>query len=1010
MRKRICRWGMSFFAACMVTCVGWDASANEYSAWEAPFPSWIWGYRGECRNNLIQAGIACRLFAGDQTGGDTDKWPRLSDEGGRLMFRKDEVHGNYLTNSDLLLCPGRKEEMPAPDYDDDHYVYLGYLVTSDTDVTAFTSAYAAEIAGGGDFSGNLSQTTSYGSEVVRLRTGIEVLAGLTAAEVPVMLDWPDNHQLGWGGNVLYLDGHVEFKKYPNEFPMTAATITALAGIAGYVPPTEWNLPDPNSPYDHQNDPHGSVRSCMNQATQFGMACKLFAGDQVGGRQDFWPGLIDEAGKLMLREDEMFVRYITDEEILVCPGAAEPTPLPFFDDQHYVYLGYLLMNDADVQSFATAYAAELGGAGDLTGDLTATASYGDNTKLLHLRNNVGDVLNAAILLGGPVDDYVGDHEIPVMLEWPDNHEGLTGGHVLYLDGHVEWHDYPGEFPMTTTAINTLDTLASWTRTTEWSEPVPAYQPENDPYGFTRECAVQIAQAGLACRLFMTDDFNGNFPKLSTDQGKLMFDEDEMYFRYIDDPETLVCPGAEELTPAPFVDDQHYVYLGYLLVNDADVQSFATAYAAELGGGGDLSGDLLAPASYGDNTKLLRLRDVVTDIFAADILLGGGAPEDYHGEHEIPVMIEWPDNHEGLSGGHVLYMDGHVEWHDYPGEFPMTTTTISTLDALADWTRTTEWAAGQYTQVNDPHLQGLCGHNIRCLGSSMKVAADADDPFEYFPLISSAPGPLMFTAQEMLPFYLHDLKRLNCPGSPAAHQTPVLDDHSYMYLGFLLLNDADVQSLRTAYTGGADMSSRYLDATASYGFGKDRLYRLKEGIEAITIVDAQGTGLVPSSKIPVMFEWPDNHGNVRGGQVLYLDGHSEWVDYPGKFPMTEGAMDILTQFVGRAAIAGNDNDSDGDWITDDVEGREDSDGDHVPNYLDTDSDGDGHSDRLEGADDLDGDDLGNYLDLDSDNDGIPDSIDGPPYLDIFLVPLVVWPLAVAMLLVSAGVMIARRRRVV
>jgi prepilin-type processing-associated H-X9-DG protein len=36
-----------------------------------------------------------------------------------------------------------------------------------------------------------------------------------------------NHVPG-GGNVLYMDGHVEFLKYPSEGPMTRAIVEALA--------------------------------------------------------------------------------------------------------------------------------------------------------------------------------------------------------------------------------------------------------------------------------------------------------------------------------------------------------------------------------------------------------------------------------------------------------------------------------------------------------------------------------------------------------------------------------------------------------------------------------------------------------------------------------------------------------------------------------------------------------------------------------------------------------------
>jgi hypothetical protein len=75
-----------------------------------------------------------------------------------------------------------------------------------------------------------------------------------------------------------------------------------------------------------------------------------------------------------------------------------------------------------------------------------------------------------------------------------------------------------------------------------------------------------------------------------------------------------------------------------------------------------------------------------------------------------------------------------------------------------------------------------------------------------------------------------------------------------------------------------------------------------------------------------------------------------------------------------------DSDGDGIPDSLESGEDRDNDGIPNFMDTDSDNDGIPDALEaGKDpenpvDRDGDGIPNFLDTDSDNDGISDSLDG------------------------------------
>ncbi|MGV6809081.1 MAG: beta strand repeat-containing protein [bacterium] len=106
------------------------------------------------------------------------------------------------------------------------------------------------------------------------------------------------------------------------------------------------------------------------------------------------------------------------------------------------------------------------------------------------------------------------------------------------------------------------------------------------------------------------------------------------------------------------------------------------------------------------------------------------------------------------------------------------------------------------------------------------------------------------------------------------------------------------------------------------------------------------------------------NAAGGQILKL---AQWVNH-GTVTNLPAQLQ-LTADCGAITIAGS-SDTDGDGISDDLEGGTDIDGDNQPdldvdgdgiyNFLDDDSDGDGINDQIEGIADDDGDTIPNYLD--------------------------------------------------
>ncbi len=111
-------------------------------------------------------------------------------------------------------------------------------------------------------------------------------------------------------------------------------------------------------------------------------------------------------------------------------------------------------------------------------------------------------------------------------------------------------------------------------------------------------------------------------------------------------------------------------------------------------------------------------------------------------------------------------------------------------------------------------------------------------------------------------------------------------------------------------------------------------------------------------------------------------------------TDSDGDGIADAADRSDDFGTAVDTDGDGITDDLEGSGDADGDGIPNAQDSDSDNDGIPDSTEAQPnpdqpvDTDGDGTPDYVDTDSDNDGIGDDLEGtadtngngiPDYID-------------------------------
>ncbi len=157
------------------------------------------------------------------------------------------------------------------------------------------------------------------------------------------------------------------------------------------------------------------------------------------------------------------------------------------------------------------------------------------------------------------------------------------------------------------------------------------------------------------------------------------------------ETSLCYGIDNLCEFDLQGEDHvfeermrqdpyndwsYVYLGYFIENESQLMAFAEAYRDEIQQDRVFDSDLRVGKGEGTNggDTLLRLRSL-------ESLKSSNSPLAERA-HAIPVVIEWPENHR-YPGGHVVYLDGHREFINYPGKFPMTPAVIAELRALDNY---------------------------------------------------------------------------------------------------------------------------------------------------------------------------------------------------------------------------------------------------------------------------------------------------------------------------------------
>jgi prepilin-type processing-associated H-X9-DG protein len=176
--------------------------------------------RAACQNNMKQVGQVLQSYAERNNG----HYPLPSGDQGYFMFG-----GDLLSSLDLKLlqCPSEGEDNAkhyedGSIYADSDYIYLGFGIRDQAAMDAYVDACV-------EHGMDMDALTSRGGipgprgDIVSLRSKLS-----DPATIPVLIDFAVH--VPNGGNVLYLDGHVEFVRYGTKFPMTDEFFAALDEI------------------------------------------------------------------------------------------------------------------------------------------------------------------------------------------------------------------------------------------------------------------------------------------------------------------------------------------------------------------------------------------------------------------------------------------------------------------------------------------------------------------------------------------------------------------------------------------------------------------------------------------------------------------------------------------------------------------------------------------------------------------------------------------------------------